>query len=105
MIKLDKHGILVRSRTPAERVLADTPLVILPQLFHMEVMLAAHDRQGHQGHHRVTAHIQTRLARNTRSSEEVCRSVLELSAEEGATAIRHFPLLSIGSASPMNYYK
>ena len=57
MIKLDKHGILVRSHIPTERVLADTPLVILPQLFHMEVMLAAHDRQGHQGHHRVTTHI------------------------------------------------
>ncbi len=52
-----KEGILKRRRRPMERLVARADVIILPQVFHLEVMQLAHDQQAHVGHDKTVASI------------------------------------------------
>ncbi len=50
---VSKQGVLMRIRKANEATIGRDDVIILPQLFHLEVLQLAHDHQAHVGQHRV----------------------------------------------------
>ena len=58
-LEMSQEGILMRK---AQGVAGEErKLILLPQLFHREVILNAHDRQGHQGADKTVPSLQVRF--------------------------------------------
>ena len=102
LLFIDREGIINRKRTDTEKIMKKTPLIILPQLFHREVVIEAHDRQGHQGEEKTTRHVQDRydwpgLHQTVHKYVTACP---DCQATKGTKTPRIFPLKNLESGSP-----
>ncbi len=58
---VSKQGVLMRKRKASEVTIGRDDVIILPQLFHLEVLQLAHDHQAHVRQHRVIGAILQKL--------------------------------------------